>query len=280
MVVHRNGLGHVLLLVPALLLSGAFVASLFVLFFSSSVGSDGVFTMEHYGRILGDPLFRDYLWVTLRIALYTVAISLLIGLTMAFWIVRTRHPWLRSALIMCITVPFLTSMIVRLYAFTIILGNAGLVNKFLRWVGLVESDGFLPLLRHESGVIFGTTTFVLPFMIFMLIGSFRRMDSTMEEASYSLGAGRLTTFFKITLPLLVPGIAAAASLGFVLSSVAFSSPLVVGGGSVTMLANAIYSEAVQLLNRGMAAALAILSLILTFAVLYPVRRFETRGHVT
>jgi putative spermidine/putrescine transport system permease protein len=179
---------------------------------------------------------------------------------------------------MCITVPFLTSMIVRLYAFTIILGNSGLVNQFLRWSGLVDPDGFVPLLRHEAGVIVGTTAFVLPFMTFMLMGSFRRMDSTLEEAAFSLGADPLTTFFRVTLPLLLPGIAAAASLGFVLSSVAFSSPLVLGGGSVVMVANAIYSEAMQVMNRGLAAALAILSLLLTVAVLYPARRFESRGH--
>jgi ABC-type spermidine/putrescine transport system permease subunit I len=263
---------------PAVVLAAGFTLSLVMLLAASFYGAAGELTLEHYRRIAAEPMFRDYLWVTLRIAFVTVAVGLLMALSLAFWIVRTPRRWLRAVLIMCVTVPFLTSMIVRLYAFTIILGNAGLVNQFLRWTGLVDADGFVPLLRHEPGVIIGTTAFVLPFMTFMLMGSFRRMDSTLEEAAYSLGAEPLTTFFRVTLPLLVPGLAAAASLGFVLASVAFSSPLVLGGGSVIMVANAIYSEAVQVMNRGLAAALAILSLLLTFAVLYPARRFEQKGH--
>jgi ABC-type spermidine/putrescine transport system permease subunit I len=263
---------------PALILTAGFVLSLATLLAASVFGSDGNFTLEHYRRIAFEPMFRDYLWVTLRISLWTVVAALLMALSLAFWIVRTPRRWLRALLIMCVTVPFLTSMIVRLYAFTIILGNTGLVNQFLRWSGMVDADGFISLLRHEPGVIIGTTAFVLPFMTFMLMGSFRRMDSSLEEAAFSLGADPLTTFWRVTLPLLLPGIAAAASLGFVLASVAFSSPLVLGGGSVIMVANAIYSEAVQVMNRGLAAALAILSLLLTFAVLYPARRYESKGH--
>lgn len=263
---------------PALILTAAFVLSLATLLAASIFDRDGRFTFANYQRIVSEPMFREYLWVTLRISLNTVVVALLMALSLAFWIVRTRRRWLRAVLIMCVTVPFLTSMIVRLYAFTIILGNTGLVNQFLRWSGLVDANGFLPLLRHEPGVVIGTTAFVLPFMTFMLMGSFRRMDSTLEEAAFSLGADPLTTFCRVTLPLLLPGIAAAASLGFVLASVAFSSPLVLGGGSVIMVANAVYSEAVQLMNRGLAAALAILSLLVTFAVLYPARRYEKRAH--
>src|SRR5690606_29002152 len=139
----------------------------------------------------------------------------LLGLPIAFWITRTKRAWVRAALIMCVVVPFLTSMIVRLYALTIILANTGLVNQFFRWLGVVPQNGFVPLLRHEPGVMIGTIAFVLPFMIFLLIGSFRRMDVSLEEAAYSLGASEVRAFFRVTLPLLVPGIVAAASLGFV-----------------------------------------------------------------
>jgi putative spermidine/putrescine transport system permease protein len=147
----------------------------------------------------------------------------------------------------------------------------------VRWAGWIPQDSFLPLLRHEPGVIIGTTAFVLPFMIFMLIGSFRRMDTTLEEAASSLGANEFKTFFRITLPLLTPGIVSAASLGFVLASVAFSTPLILGGGTVNMIANAVYSEAVQSLDRGVAATLAVISLVVTVFVLYGARRFEFRS---
>lgn len=268
-----------LLIWPALILTAFFcisIAGLLAASFQAAGGGHG-YTLAHYVRVLTEPLYLDQLVATLRIGFITVLIGLLLALPIAFWVVRTKRNWVRAALIMCVTVPFLTSMIVRLYALTIILANTGLVNQFLRWIGWVPQDGFLPLLRHEPGVIIGTTAFVLPFMIFMLIGSFRRMDGTLEEAAASLGANEFKVFFRVTLPLLTPGIISAMSLGFVLASVAFSSPLILGGGSVNMVANAIYSEAVQVLDRGTAATLAVLSLAVTALILYWARRFEFRS---
>jgi putative spermidine/putrescine transport system permease protein len=110
----------------------------------------------------------------------------------------------------------------------------------------------------------------------MLLNMFRRVDLTLEEAAQSLGASELRVFWHVTLPLMAPGILSAALLAFILSSVAFSSPLVLGGSSVTMVANAIYNQAVVLLNRGTAAALAVVSLLITLAVLYPAKHLERR----
>jgi ABC-type spermidine/putrescine transport system permease subunit I len=262
------------LLWPAALLIVGFCVSLAGLFTASLREGSHAPTLTHYVTVVSDPLYRDYLVVTLRIALITVGLGLLLGVPFAFWIAKTKRRWLRAFLIMSVTVPFLTGMIVRLYALTIILGNTGLINEFLRWIGVVPANDFFPLLRHETGVVIGTTAFALPFMIFLLVGSFRRMDDTLEEAAASLGANEITTLFRVTLPLLLPGIVAAASLGFVLASVAFSSPLVLGGGSVNMVANAIYSEAMQSLNAGRAATLAVLSLVVTGAVLAAARKIQ------
>jgi putative spermidine/putrescine transport system permease protein len=201
-------------------------------------------------------------------------VCLFLGLPMAFWIVRTPSRSLRALLVIAVTIPFLTSIIVRLYALTQVLANTGLINQLLRWSGLIAPDEFVPLMRTEFGVILGTTSFALPFVIFMLTGVFRRFDQTLEEAAASLGADELSAFWKITLPLLMPGIISAALLAFVLASVAFSSPLVLGGGVVDMIANAIYNQSVLILNRGLAAALAVLALIVTLLVLYLASRLE------
>jgi ABC-type spermidine/putrescine transport system permease subunit I len=270
---------HSVLMWPAAILITLFCISLAALLEASfhATGDSGGYTLAYYVRVLTEPLDRNQLVATLRIGFITVLFGLLLALPISFWVVRTRRNWVRVLLIMSITVPFLTSMIVRLYALTIILANTGLVNQFVRWAGWIPHDSFLPLLRHEPGVIIGTTAFVLPFMIFMLIGSFRRMDTTLEEAASSLGANEFKTFFRITLPLLTPGIVSAASLGFVLASVAFSTPLILGGGTVNMIANAVYSEAVQSLDRGVAATLAVISLVVTVFVLYGARRFEFRS---
>jgi putative spermidine/putrescine transport system permease protein len=274
-----------LLASPAFLTVLFFAFALLVLLQTSLFESTGsqptmstsALTLSNYRKLLSDPLYLDYFLVTIRVSVATVILSLLLGLPMAFWIVRTPNRTLRAVLIIAVTIPFLTSIIVRLYALTQVLANTGLINQLLRWLGVIAPDEFVPLIRNEFGVILGTTSFALPFVIFMLTGVFRRFDQTLEEAAASLGADELTAFRMITLPLLMPGIVSAALLAFVLASVAFSSPLVLGGGVVDMVANAIYSQAVLILNRSLAAALAVLALMVTLLVLYLSTRLE-RGH--
>ena len=122
-------------------------------------------------------------------------------------------------------------------------------------------------MRTELGVGIGLVYFVLPFVIFTLTSSFRRLDQELTEAAQSLGAGKVASFFLVTLPLSKPGIIGAASLSFILCVPAFSIPLLLGEGSVLMIANAIYDRVLFAENLPFGAALAVLALIITLIFL-------------
>ncbi len=265
---------HLLLLLPAALVLAIFGLALIDLlawsfYTTGKLGMQisGEPGLDTYRRILTDPLYLSAIVATFRLSTIATLASLVLGLPIAFWIVRTESPRVRATLIILVAVPFLTSLIVRLYALQLVLGNSGLVNKVLHAVGLVAENDFVALVRNELGVTIGLTYFVLPFVIFTLTGAFRRYDRTLEEAAQNLGADEVVTFFKITLPLLAPGVMAAGTLAFTLAGTAFATPLILGGSAVRVIGNVIYDQAMFAQNMPMAAALSVVALLFTMGCL-------------
>lgn len=272
-----------LLLTPALLVLGVFAVALAHLlnwsFYSSGklgASPSGEMGWGTYGRILGDPLYMGAIVATIRLSAISTVCSLALGLPVAYWIVRTDSGRVRALLIIIVAVPFLTSLIVRLYALLLVLGNSGLVNSLLQAAGWIAENDFVALVRNEVGVTIGLTYFVLPFVIFTLAGSFQRQDRTLEDAAQNLGADEVVTFVRITLPLLAPGILAACTLAFVLAGTAFATPLILGGSAVRMVGNVIYDQAMFAQNMPVAAALSVLALLFTMACLYVAGRLSRR----
>lgn len=272
-----------LLLAPALLillLFGAALADLLAWSLYSDgklgtapVGSIGLGT---YARVLSDPLYMGAILATFRLSAISTIAALALGLPVAYWIVRTPSSRVQAVLIILVAVPFMTSLIVRLYALLLVLGNSGLLNTVLQALGWLPENDFVALVRNELGVTVGLVYFVLPFVIFTLAGSFRRYDRTLEDAAQNLGADEVTTFIRVTFPLLMPGILAAGTLAFVLAGTAFATPLILGGSSVRMIANVIYDQAMFAQNMPVAAALSVLALLFTIACLYAAGRFSLR----
>ncbi len=237
----------------------------------------GELTLAVYARIFTDSLYIESLLVTFRLSLIATIGSLLLGLPIAYWIVRTESKSLRALLIIVVAIPFMTSLIVRLYALMLVLGNTGLINRILHLTGLLPENEFIPLIRNELSVALGLVYFVLPFVVFTLAGIFRRVDMTLEEAAQCLGADEITTFFRITLPLLVPGILSAGTIAFVLAGTAFATPLVLGGSAVRMVANSIYDQAMVAQNMPVASALCAIALFFTLLCLFLANILARRG---
>jgi ABC-type spermidine/putrescine transport system permease subunit I len=264
-----------LLLTPALLVMGFFTLALLDLlgwsFYPAGklgMQPSGDMGLQTYARILTDPLYLGAILTTFRLSAISAFFSLLLGLPIAYWIVRTDSARVRATLIILVAVPFMTSLIVRLYSLMLVLGNNGVVNKVMQWLGIIAENDFIPLIRNDVSVAIGLTYFVLPFVIFTLAGSFRRFDRTLEEAAQNLGADEVMTFFKVTLPLLAPGVLAAGTLAFVLAGTAFATPLILGGSGVRMIANVIYDQAMFAQNMPVAAGLSVLALGFTVACLF------------
>lgn len=273
-----------LLLAPALVVVLFFAGALLDLFRLSlhpfappGVRVEAGLTLANYAKVLGDWLYLGTLALTFKLAVVSTLASLLLGFPLAYAIVRTGSAATRALLIVFVAIPFMTSLIVRLYSLTLLLGNTGLINRSLQATGVLSEDAFVPLMRNQIGVAIGLTYFVLPFVVFTLTGVFRRLDRTLEEAAQNLGADEVTTFFRVTLPLAMPGVWGAAGLAFVLSVTAFATPLILGGTAVKMIANHVYDQILFVHNVPLGSALSVIALVVTAAVLYLQNRMTGRG---
>ena len=141
-----------------------------------------------------------------------------------------------ALLLMAVIAPLLTGIVVRTFAWMTLLGDRGVINITLQWLGLAEKP--LPLMYNEFGVVIGLVHIYVPFMVLTLVGVIGRIDRTLEEAARGLGASRFRTFLEVTLPLSLPGILAGSLLVFALAISAYVTPVLLGGNNVLTLADA------------------------------------------
>jgi len=239
-----------------------------------------VFTFGNFTRA-GEWLYLSIFLDSARIAGLAAFLALLIGYPAAYAIARSapRH---QTALLFMAMLPFWTNYLIRTYAWIVLLNPTGLANNFLQWLGL--TSGPLPLLYNEFAVILGLVYNYVPFVILAIYSALQRLDPSYAEASRDLGAGALTTFWRITLPLTAPGVAAGAVFVFVLSIGNFVTPDLLGGGKLQMVGNLIYDQFLTARDWPFGSALSVfliaVMLLLLFAQAVAANRArgEGRGH--
>ncbi len=236
---------------PVLILVGYLLPTLGVLRWSFSLPQVGV---QNYVSILDSVAIQTVIWRTLRICLLTTLISVAIAYLIAF---RWRFASVRGRLMieLFVLLPFWLSMLIRAFAWLVLLRNDGLINQTLLTLGLVDEP--LALVRNEVGALIGMVHFMVPYAVLPLLSSMRQVDDSLLKASSSLGAGRWMTLRNVFLPLTLPGVAAASATVFVFSLGCFVTPALLGGGKAAMLAESIYIQMFQLSNWGLGAALSI-----------------------
>lgn len=229
------------------------------------------FTFEHYRRLTDSVTIS----ITLRSLAYAAATTVLTGLVafpmayhMAFAPARVK-----TILMFLVILPFWTNFLVRMYAFLILLGGDGLVNGVLTRLGLLSDP--LPLLHNPFAVLLGFVYGNLPFMILPLFAALDRMDVSLIEASMDLGAGRLRTFFRVTLPYALPGLAAGIVFVFIPTLGNFVVPEILGGPNDIILGNVINRQFLASRNWPFGAALAsALTFVLMVLIAIYIRRFD------
>lgn len=251
---HRLALA---LAAPAVLFLGLFflfpVARLFLL--SASGG-----TFEPYQELVSDDFYAFVLGETFRIGAIVTLVSVLIGYPLAYAMSSAGRLW-STVILICLLMPFWTSMLVRTYAWMVLLGRDGIVNNLLIWFGIVEAP--LRLLHNETAVIIGMIHVLMPFFVFPVYAVMRRIDHNLLLAAEGLGASRWATFRDVYFPLTVPGIAGGVSLVFILAIGFFITPALLGGGRVMMIAILIEQEVRQFLNWDLGGALSVALLLAT-----------------
>jgi putative spermidine/putrescine transport system permease protein len=219
-----------------------------------------VFTAENYVKFFTDSFYRQVMWTTLWVSTITTLLCLLGGLPVAYFISRSSSDLLKRLLIIAVVLPLLMGSVVRTAGWIIVLDNGGVLKFLLNRFGLLMDT---PLLFTAGAVIAGLTSVLLPFMIITLHSVMESIDPALEEASLSLGATPFTTFRRVVLPLLAPGILAGCVLCFILSMNAYATPVLLGGPQFHMMAPKVYEQVAKSMNWPFGAALAFLLIAVT-----------------
>lgn len=252
---------HLLLLVPVVLVLVILFVYPLLGIVSRSVFKNG-YTFEFYRRVLGEPVYLAVIGLTFRTAALTTMMCLALGYPLAYVLV-SLPPRVARLLLIVVVLPFFTSVIVRSYAWMVLLGRTGLVNDLLIAVGLTDQP--LRLIYTPGGVLVGMSYVLLPYMVLTAYSVMRGVDPRLVRAAHSLGASRWQAFRRIFLPLSLPGVAAGTLLVFILSLGFFITPRLLGSPSDVMIAMLIEHEVEFTLNWSFASALAVLLLMVTLA---------------
>lgn len=238
----------------------------------------------NYGRIFGwangimevfEPVYLRILLRSLSFAALTVLVTLLLCYPVAFWVSRLPE---RSRLffLFLITLPFFSSLIVRLYAWLLILKPTGFLNSALMGLGVISQP--LEILYTPTAVVLGMVYVMVPFMFLPLYAAVDNLDRAQVEASMDLGANRVQTFLKVVLPQTLPGIVGGAVIVFIPSVGNFIVPDILGGAKGLMIGNLVEQQFLSSRNWpfGSALSMVIMSLVLT-VLLFAVTRARKTG---
>jgi spermidine/putrescine transport system permease protein len=227
-------------------------------------GVEYIFGLWNYLQSFNSLYLLIY-WRSIWIAALTTLLCLFISYPVAYFIALKADKKWKSALLVLAVVPFWTSFLVRTYAWILILRTEGLLNNFLLSIHLINAP--LKLLYSDWAVLIGLVYGELPFMILPLYASIEKLDTRLLEAAMDLGANRLATFLKVTVPLTKVGIITGIILVFIPSLGAFVTPDLLGGAKSIMIGNLIQNQFVQR-NQPFGAALSLLLTILVLALLW------------
>jgi putrescine transport system permease protein len=229
--------------------------------------------LDNYWTLVTDDLYFHVLLTSLRIAALGTALTLLVAFPMAFALARTPQRW-RPLLIALVILPFWTSFLIRVYAWVAILRQEGLLNTALLNLGLIAAP--LEILNTEWAVQIGIVYSYLPFMVLPIYASLEKQDPSLVEAASDLGATPTSAFWRITVPLALPGIIAGSALVFIPVMGEFIIPDLLGGSDTLMLGRQVWTEFFSNRDWPLASAIAVaLLLLIAGPLMFAERRNRT-----
>lgn len=268
----QEGLPVAPLLTPAALVTSfMFLVPILVFFrFSFNQYVPGKFmetawTLENYREFFTDPYYYHILGRTLKIAFFATLATLILAFPVASCMAKARGKW-KSFFVISLVFPMMLGSVIRGMGWMGLFSESGLVNNTLMDIGILKQP--LELLYTENSVIFAIVSIELPLMILTLETILESIHPDIESAAYNLGASGWKVFFKIRLPLAIPGILAGTSLIFVQSMNTYSTARMVGGPKIQMMATSIYSEITELSNWPGGAAMAFVLLVITLGITF------------
>lgn len=264
---YGGALSALLILPLLILLAGVFFYPVLKLLAGSFFQPD--FTLANYERLIAEPLYLRVLLRTLWIATAVTGLAFLLGYPVALLMARLNG-WTAGLVTACVLVPLWTSVLVRSYAWIVLLQRTGIVNSTLIGLGVIDEP--LRLIYTEGAVLVAMTHVLLPFMILPIYAALKNISPDLERAALSLGSSRFTAFREVTLPLSAPGVASGVLMTFILALGFYVTPALVGGPRTLMMGTLIGQQVTELLNWSFAGALATVLLLMTLGAAVIFRR--------
>lgn len=228
------------------------------------------FTLENFGKFFSDSVFIDTLIRSLRIALITTVICVVLGYIPAYFIAKCSEG-IKMKWVLIITFPTWINMLVRTYAWVGILDDSGIINSLLGLIGL----GPISMMHTEFAVVLGMVYNFIPFMILQIYTSLTKMDLSLIEAAQDLGANRVKCFLHVTLPLSLPGVISGITLVFLPAVSSFFIPGILGGGSYVLVGNVIESEFLKSGDWNFGSAISLIMTVIIMISMYITKKVDT-----
>lgn len=259
-----------LLLTPALVMVVVLLIMPLCWLALQSVQTEEGFSLANYIRIFQETIYWDTFALTFKISFMVTILSIVMGFPIAYAASRLQGFWANLILI-CVILPFWTSVLVRAYAWLVLLQRRGLVNQTLMDLGIIDQP--LTLMHNTTGTVIGTLHVMLPFMVLPLYSVMKKIPQDLMQASESLGAKPFYTFRRVFLPMAAPGIMAGSILVFVICLGFFITPELLGGGR-TILVSMLVQRNVELYHAwGAASAVGLVLLFVVFLIFWGINRF-------
>ncbi|MEP4546287.1 MAG: ABC transporter permease subunit [Saccharospirillum sp.] len=230
-------------------------------------------TFSNYAWLLSDDLYIRAYWNSIKIAFNATVFCLLLGYPMAYAIAKAPSH-LQTTWLLLVLLPSWTSFLIRVYAWMGLLGNNGVFNNFMIWIGLIDSP--IQMLNTNFAVYIGVVYSYLPFMVLPLYANLVKHDNALLEAASDLGARKVTSFFRITLPLSVNGIIAGSMLVFIPVVGEYVIPELLGGAETLMIGKVLWQEFFNNRDWPVASALAVLMILLLIIPIMLFHRYQNK----
>jgi|YelNatPaOPRAMG01_1025707.scaffolds.fasta_scaffold23254_2 ABC-type spermidine/putrescine transport system permease subunit I len=248
-----------LYLFPLILL----LAQSFYVYVPGQIRPEFTFTLQNYAEVFR-PVYANAIILTLWISVVTTIFTVILAYPLAFYLVRSKSGFLKKFVMGFLITSFFMQLLVRVYAFYQVYGSDGVLNQVFSLFGLPRQDW----LGGPWPIIVSMVHQGVPIAVLVQMGSIKSINPEVEEASKILGASGIQTFFKITLPLSLPGVIASILLSFTGAASAYVTPLILSQGRVFMMGNYIYDRFINVVNYPFAAAMSVVLLFVSLTIAY------------
>lgn len=226
-------------------------------------------TLDNFVRFFSDPIFLDVLKRSLWVAVLTTVICLLMGYPVAY-IISQMKEHSKAIMVLLITMPMWINMLVRTYAWVGILQDKGVINTILGMFGI----GPISLIYTDFAVVLGMVYNFIPFMILQIYTALSKLDKSYLEAASDLGANKVESFLRITLPLSLPGVLSGITLVFLPAVSSFFIPKMLGGGQYVLIGNVIESQFLTSGNWNFGSAISLIMTIIVMLSLFFTKKLD------